>query len=273
MNFELITSRQNPKIAEAVALKDKKTRKERGLFFFEGKKLFEEAVKRRVPLVTVFALQKALPCPELLGRLPEGCRVFLVNDSVYGKLTEEKSPEGLFCIAKTIDKYHKFATIDNKPSDFAKQDPTLLMAVSLRDPGNLGTVIRSASAFGCDGLILSEDCADLYSPKTVRASMGTLFDCPVTVVKDAEGTVGALKEQGVGVYAAALDRRAVGLHKLKTEDACCFLVGNEGHGLPKDLIDCCSGTVFIPMTERAESLNASIAASVLLYSRFATRVD
>ena len=103
--------------------------------------------------------------------------------------------------------------------------------------------------------------------------MGTLFDCPVTVVKEVEGTVEALKDQGVGVYAAALDRKAVGLHKLKTEDACCFLVGNEGHGLPKELIDCCSGTVFIPMTEQAESLNASIAASVLLYSRFAQKCE
>ena len=273
MNFELITSRQNPKIAEAVALKDKKTRKERGLFFFEGKKLFEEAVKRHVPRVTVFVKEEALPDPALLARLPEGCRVFLVSDSVYGKLTEEKSPEGLFCIAKTIDKYHKFATIYNKPSDFTEKDTTLLMAVSLRDPGNLGTVIRSASAFGCAGLILSEDCADLYSPKTVRASMGTLFDCPVTVVKEVEGTVGALKDQGVGVYAAALDRKAVGLHKLKTEDACCFLVGNEGHGLPKELIDCCSGTVFIPMTEQAESLNASIAASLQHYSRLAQKCE
>ncbi|MBP3322055.1 MAG: RNA methyltransferase [Clostridia bacterium] len=273
MYFESITSRQNPKILEAAALKDKKTRKEKGLFFFEGKKLFEEAVKRNVPLVSVFALQKALPSPEMLSLLPEDCRVFLVNDGVYQKITEEKSPEGLFCIAKTIDKYHKFATIYNKPSDFAKEDATLLMAVSLRDPGNLGTVIRSATAFGCAGLIFSEDCADLYSSKTVRASMGTLFDCPVTVVKDVKGTVELLKKEGIEVYAAALDRKAIGLHRLKTKNACCFLVGNEGHGLPQELIDCCSGTVFIPMTERAESLNASIAASVLLYSRFAQKCE
>ncbi|MBQ8911368.1 MAG: RNA methyltransferase [Clostridia bacterium] len=268
MNFEQITSRQNPKILEAVALKDKKTRKEKGLFFFEGKKLFEEAVKRQVPLLTVFALEKALPAPDTLAELPADCRVFLVNDSVYSKLTEEKSPEGLFCIAKTIDKYHKFATIYNKPSNFEKAEENLLMAVSLRDPGNLGTIIRSAAAFGCDRLILSADCADLYSPKTVRASMGTLFDCPITVTDDPAAMVCSLKKEGVKVFASALKRDAIQLNELKKDGSCCFLVGNEGHGLDEDLIGLCNGTVFIPMTEKAESLNASIAASVLLYSRY-----
>lgn len=268
MNFEQITSRQNPKILEAIALKDKKNRKESGLFFFEGKKLFEEAVKRQVPLKTVFALEKALPCTALLEKLPVDCKVYLVNDSVYSKLTEEKSPEGLFCIAKTIDKYHKFATIYNKPSNFEKTESTLLMAISLRDPGNLGTIIRSAVAFGCDRLILSEDCADIYSSKTVRASMGTLFDCPITVTNCVEETIKSLKSAGVAVYASALQRDAVKLTDLKKEEHCCFLVGNEGHGLPAELLLLCDRTVFIPMTENAESLNASIAASILLYSRF-----
>ena len=268
MNIEFITSRQNPKILEAISLKDRKNRREKGLFFFEGKKLFEEALNRGVPLQTVFALEKALPTKEQMERLPADCRVFAVNDSVYQKITEEKSPEGLFCIAKTIDKYHKFATIYNIPSSFSASRKSLLMAVSLRDPGNLGTVIRSAVAFGCDELILSADCADLYSSKTVRASMGTLFDCPITVVQDTESTIKELKEGGVAVYASALRRDAQKLCDLENYPHCCFLVGNEGHGLPEELIDLCSGTVFIPMTEHAESLNASIAASILLYSRF-----
>jgi TrmH family RNA methyltransferase len=268
MNFEQITSRQNPKILEAIALKDKKTRKEQGLFFFEGKKLFEEAVCRNVPLKTVFVTEKAVPSASLLEKLPADCKVYLVSEGVYGKLSEEKSPEGLFCIAKAIDKYHKFATIYNKPSTFEKAENSLLMAVSLRDPGNLGTIIRSAVAFGCDRLILSADCADLYSSKTVRASMGTLFDCPITVTDDPEETVKSLKDAGVAVYASALERDALPLNRLEKTKCCCFLVGNEGHGLPKELIAACDHTVFIPMTEKAESLNASIAASILLYSRF-----
>ena len=145
---------------------------------------------------------------------------------------------------------------------------TLLFAVSLRDPGNLGTVIRSAVAFGCDGLILSEDCADIYSSKTIRASMGTIFDCPLWVVKDTGSTVNALRKNGFSVYGSALDREAVTLQALPFSPHACFLLGNEGHGLPEELLAACSGKVFIPMTDRAESLNVSIAAAILLYSRF-----
>ena len=271
MLFETINSRQNPKIQEACSLKDKKTRREKGLFFFEGLKLFEEAVKRQIPLQTIFFQEGVLLDPALLNDLPANCRIFRVNDSVYKKLTEEKSPEGVFCIAKTIDKYHKFATIYNIPENFQQDRKSLLMAVSLRDPGNLGTIIRSAAAFGCTELILTEDCADLYSAKTVRASMGTLFDCPITVVRDPAATIKALKAGGIRVYGSALQRGALKLNECRADEDCCFLVGNEGHGLPAPLLDLCDAAVFIPMTENAESLNASIAASILLYSRFIYR--
>lgn len=271
--YEYISSRQNPKILEAASLKDRKTREEKGLFFFEGKKLFNEAIERNVPLVRLFARSSSLPDSETLSRLPKDCEVYEVNDGVYEKITEEKSPEGLFCIAKTIDKFHKFATIYNKRENFcagfaASAPRTLLMAVSLRDPGNLGTVIRTARAFDCGGLILSKDCADIYNSKTVRAAMGTLFDCPILIVDDAEKTVEALKDGGYAVYGSALDRNAVRLTELPNDEKCCMIVGNEGHGLPSSLLEKCSRTVFIPMTENAESLNASIAAAILMYSRF-----
>lgn len=129
-------------------------------------------------------------------------------------------------------------------------------------------MIRSAVAFGCDGLILSEDCADIYSSKTIRASMGTIFDCPLWVVKDTGSTVNALRKNGFSVYGSALDREAVTLQALPFSPHACFLLGNEGHGLPEELLAACSGKVFIPMTDRAESLNVSIAAAILLYSRF-----
>lgn len=265
--MEYITSRQNPKILEAVSLRERKVRKKKGFFFFEGKKLFQEALERQVPLVALFAREDALPEEQELQKLPADCKIYSVSSSVYEKISEEKAPEGLFCVGKTIDKYHKFTTIYNKLPETSGKT-TLLFAVSLRDPGNLGTVIRSAVAFGCDGLILSEDCADIYSSKTIRASMGTIFDCPLLVVKDTGSTVNALRKNGFSVYGSALDREAVTLQALPFSPHACFLLGNEGHGLPEELLAACSGKVFIPMTDRAESLNVSIAAAILLYSRF-----
>ncbi len=266
--YEYISSRQNRKILDAVALKERKNRKEEGLFFFEGKKLFEEAIKRAAPLVSLFMREDIFPDHKLLSALPSQCTVYRVSEGVYNKLTEEKSPEGLFCISKTIDKYHKFATIYNSPDFLEEMGSELLMAVSLRDPGNLGTLIRTAAAFGVSGLILSEDCADLYNSKTVRAAMGTLFDMPVYITKNPQQTVNNLRCCGFSVYGSALDRKAIPLPSLPDTDKCCFIIGNEGHGLPAELLACCTGSVFIPMTEKAESLNASIAAAILMYSRF-----
>ena len=137
--MEYITSRQNPKILEAVSLRERKVRKKKGFFFFEGKKLFQEALERQVPLVALFAREDALPEEQELQKLPADCKIYSVSSSVYEKISEEKAPEGLFCVGKTIDKYHKFTTIYNKLPETSGKT-TLLFAVSLRDPGNLGTV-------------------------------------------------------------------------------------------------------------------------------------
>ena len=145
------------------------------------------------------------------------------------------------------------------------------MAVTVQDPGNLGTLVRTAAAFGLGGLILTSDCADLCHPKTVRGSMGTVFDMPVVTVDDPAAAVRCLREQGYAVYGTALDREAQPLDKLDLPDKTCFLLGNEGHGLPEELLSECSGKVFIPMTNRAESLNVSAAAAVVAYSVFTKR--
>ncbi len=267
--MEYISSRQNPRILEAVALKNRKNRKEKHLFFFEGKKLLAEAVKREVPLVALFLRQDAKEAVGiLLSELPTDCKIYEVSPSVYEKLTEENSPEGIFCVAKTIDKYHKFATIDYTYEKLPNDSRTLLMAVSIQDPGNLGNIMRSCAAFDCGGLIVTADCADPYASKTVRASMGAVFDLPMYMTDNPQRTIETLRRKGYAVYGGALDRDAVPLEKLSFSSSCCFLVGNEGHGIPKDLLASCTGKVFIPITERTESLNASVAAAILLYHRF-----
>ncbi len=266
MKTEIITSRSNPKIQFAASLRDKKSRKEHGMFYFEGKKLFREAIMKQVPLSAVFFTEKNQTLVENT-LLASDVSLYLVNDSVYGKLTEEKAPEGIFCLAKTIDKYHNFDTIYIPVKNEGENHPPRMMLSSLRDPGNLGTVIRAAAAFGCRELILSDDCADIYNPKTVRASMGMLFDRSIHVVTDEISTIRALRASGQRVYAAALLQNSLSLFDLKNPASVCFVIGNEGHGLAEDVITACDGSVIIPMMEGTESLNASIAASLLLYEQ------
>lgn len=258
-NYELITSRSNQFITEIAGLSDKKRREESSLFTFEGIKLFREALQKDLPLTAVLVTEKN---KELLSSVPHDkkTRKIIVSDSVYEKITNENSPQGVFCVSKYLDNLHKFATIYN-----IELKGTLFCVVGVRDPGNLGTIIRCAYALGIDSLVLSSDCADIYNPKTVRASMGSLFEMNTIKVPDIIDAVKALGTMGYDTSAAALDESAESLLSKTVNSRTCFIVGNEGSGLPNDLLSVCSSKVYIPMIEGAESLNVASASSILLW--------
>lgn len=256
----LITSRTNPTISAAASLRDKKYRDEKKMFLLDGIKLFREAVSAGLDIVSVFATEKnVLLCRELL---PEA-EITEVTEPVFDRLSAEKSPQGVICTAKYIDKIHIINKI-YKVDDF-KDGGRYLMLSSLRDPGNLGTVIRTAAAFGIDGLILSPDCADIYNPKTVRAAMGTLFRMPVAYAHDIVDTVSVLGEAGYSVCAAVLERDSEPLDRMNVTEKTVFVIGNEGHGIDPAVISAAHKKVYIPMEEGVESLNASAAAAVFMW--------
>ncbi len=257
----LITSRTNPLITEVASLKEKKYRERSGRFLFEGKKLFDEAVSRGTELTYVFAVEKT--AEYCASRMTSG-ELFTVSDSVFEKLSTEKAPEGIICVAKYIDKFHIMNKIYNM-EEFSGSKRRIILLSSLRDPGNVGTVIRSASAFGCDEIIMSADCADIYNPKTVRASMGTLFSQRISVVNSLSDTVKAMNAGGYTTLAAVLDDKSLPLDGLDISSRTAFIVGNEGHGIDREVINHASGTVYIPMAKGVESLNAAIAASVFMW--------
>ncbi len=262
MNFEKITSRNNPLIKETAKLSDKKYRDKSGLFAFEGRKLLREAIASKAPLEHIFVTESALtslPLQEL------SCKITLVADEVYEKISFEKSPEGIFCVSKALDKFHNINIIYRREDFF---DGTFLLLDGIRDPGNLGTVLRTASAFGCGTVILSADCADIYNSKTVRASMGAVFRQRTVRVSDMCSTVNELKLVGKAVLAAALDKSSRSLFDIKIDKDVCFIIGNEGNGIRREVIDSASGSVIIPMEENTESLNAAAAATVLLYEQY-----
>ena len=139
------------------------------------------------------------------------------------------------------------------------------MAVSVRDPGNLGTIMRSARAMGIDCLLLSADCADLYHPRVIRGAMGALFSLPTLTLSDPVASVKALQEAGYQVCATALTPRALDVRKVAITPSTCFIVGNEGHGLPDEIVNAADHAVIIPMNPGSESLNVAAASSLLLW--------
>ena len=276
--MEIITSRQNPQILHAVRLQDRKHRQREKLFCFDGIKLCMEALMSDVEIVRIFLrsstaksviarIEKELPSVDFSSQVA----LVMLEDAVFEKISIEKSPEGVICIAKYIDKCHKIVTINNIEELGAypvTENERVMLLESVRDPGNLGTIIRGASAFGIDRLIISQDCADLYNPKTVRASMGTIFRQHIDRVEDMPSAVRALQNDGRRIYAAALDSTALrlGAAELCARDG--IVIGNEGHGLSDETIAACTGCLFIPMAEGTESLNAAMAATVCMWEMF-----
>ena len=267
-----IRSRQNKNIVELCKLTDRKAREATKTFRFDGIKLLEEAIKNDVEICAVFLSSSAQKrvLDFLHARFGESYenkieKYFVVADDIFDKISEEKSPEGVITIAKYIDKLQKNATIYNSVHFSQMQNESIVLLESVRDPSNVGAIIRSAAAIGIDRLILSADCADIYHPKAVRASMGTLFNQRIDRVSDLAATVGEMCKSGRRVFAAALDERALPLGKFEILAGDAVVIGNEGHGLSREVIDACSNSVIIPMSERAESFNAAVAASILMW--------
>ena len=266
---EIITSRQNPRVKAACALSDKKSRKREGLFRFDGIKLFCEALGR-VNISSVFvrypvneAIEAAVRRAVDGGYLSEK-NVFYVAESVFEKLTDESAPEGIVTVCEYADTLHREASADTAETLKGKR---LLILESVRDPGNLGTVMRSCAALGIDTLVMSDDCADIYNPKTLRGAMGAIFKMPTVSVRngDLPSFIGELRRRGRRVYAAALcdGAKRIGEIGLRSED--CFVIGNEGHGLSSEVINACDKAAIIPMIEGNESLNASAAATICIW--------
>lgn len=273
---EIITSRQNQYVSLAAKLQDRKHRQSEGLFRFDGVKLYAEAIARGAELCFVLTDDGRFDAADAKARalcgkgfLDAPCRVLRLSSELFAKISEENAPEGVICVAKYIDKFHKIATIYSSTADLEQlAEPhggRLLLCESLRDPGNLGTVIRTAYAFGIDCLICSRDCADIYNPKTLRGAMGTLFSQRILCVDDLPAAIEILQSKGRQVYAAALDPEAMQLGSFAFSAGDCAVIGNEGHGLSEAVIAACARKVYIPMTGDAESLNASVAASVLMW--------
>lgn len=279
---QVITSRRNPTVIWVMKLGDRKEREKTHSFRFDGVKLFAEALMAGVELTHILLRESSVQIvasktESIIGKkisdFTVNCGMTVLSDDVFDKISTEKSPEGVICVGKYIDKFHKIATInkvgietvnDNICADIEKNEKVIL-AESMQDPTNVGAVIRCAVAMGIDRIILSADCADIYNSKTVRASMGTLFRQKITVVRDLCEAIGELRKSGRCVRAATLVRDADKLGEISLSPSDCIVIGNEGHGLSDAVIGACDKKIFIPIADGAESLNAATAAAVFMW--------
>lgn len=264
---EIITSRQNPTVVKLCALLDKKERRKSRLFRIDGYKLLSEAIEcgAEIELVAV--------CSEKADRLmplaqKSGAKTILLSPEVFTKITDEKSPDGVIAVVKYIDGLHKVLSPSDIPA-IASSDRRIMAFESLRDPGNLGTVIRSASAFGVDTLLLSDDCADVYNPKTLRGAMGAIFSREIYFCRDLPEALARFSCEGRRVLAATLDTESVSVGNVALTEKDIVVIGNEGHGLSRNAVEASDLSVILPIdTGRGvESLNAATAASVFMWEQ------
>jgi len=242
---ETITSRKNPVIAEYRRLAaDRAYRAASKLCLGQGRKLLEEALDAGM------TIQSVLSAEEAAGLAPDTCRYRVTRELLEYVSPMKSAPELLF--------------VCRVPEPGPVTGSRLLLAEDMQDPGNVGTLIRTANAFGFDGVLLAGSCADPYGPKAVRASMGAVFRRRVWSLS-AEAAIEELKALGIPILAAALGEDAVSLRDCAFPGRLAIAIGNEGHGLSAPMLAAADRVLRIPMEPGAESLNAAAAAAVLLW--------
>ena len=249
MRHEVISSRSNPLVTHLRKLGSKRSaRRKEGVFVGEGPKLLQETLKASISLETVI-YATGVPLPDL----PQEVRLVEVPSSLLEAVAQTQTPQGVVFVGKT-------------PSLDMPQTLTgsrYLLLDGVQDPGNVGTIWRTADAFGADGLILCSGCADPWSPKTVRSTMGAAFRLPVWETT-LEQAAQRLKEADIPLYATALREDTEDVRDISLQRS-GVIIGSEGRGVSQLALDLCEKTVKIPMVDRCESLNAAVAASVVLW--------
>lgn len=269
---EVITSRNNPIVKWAASLSDKKGRSAAQSFLAEGIKLTCEAIEAGLPVTHILIAQSKVDAvmPRVEHALAlskiEGVGIYVLSDGAFEKVSTEKSPQGVISVIKYLDFFFNIDII-YKEDFFLLPEERAIALCSVRDPSNLGSVIRSSVAFGVDHIILSDDCADVYNPKTVRSAMGSLFRVKITRVKNITDFVSVAHEFGRRTFAAELTDGARSLSEVGIKPSDVVIIGNEGHGIPKELSELTRGSVYIPISKKTESLNAAVAAAIFMWEQ------
>lgn len=262
----MITSTGNARVKEVYALvKKAKERREQGLFIVEGIKMFAELPADH--LKHAFVSESLAALVKQQGRDMEkelrGCRFEQVSDDVMKYMSDTQTPQGILAVAEQFS-YTLDHILTRDGSSGQSPSAHLIVLEKLQDPGNLGTILRAGEGAGVTGVIMSKDTADIYSPKVIRSTMGSVYRVPFVYTADLKHTLSVVKNAGICLFAAHLK----GKNNYEAEDYrgdTGFLIGNEANGLSEELASMADCYVKIPMAGKVESLNAAVAASVLMF--------
>lgn len=251
----MITTSNNAKVRKILQLQKKaKLRREERLFIVEGSKMYEELPTERIE--SVFVSESFYHNPEN-RQLLRKFQYEVVKDAVFADMSDTKTPQGILAVAGQYRYELKDLLPDNRP-------PFLLVLDTIQDPGNLGTMLRTGEAAGITGVIMNQKTVDIYNPKVIRSTMGSLYRVPFYITENLPETLAQVKAKGVTLFAAHLQGK-------KSYDACgydtgCgFMIGNESNGLPEAVASMADTYIRIPMAGKVESLNAAAAATVLMF--------
>ena len=258
----MITSASNQKIKNLISIIQKsKARREQDVFITEGVKMFQEAPMDKI--VEVYVAESFYETGTAREKIQQ-CGYEILSDELFKKVSDTQTPQGILCVMK---QYHY-----ELEDLFQKENPLFLILEDIQDPGNLGTMIRTAEGAGVDGIIMTKGTVDIYNPKTIRSTMGSVYRMPFIYTDDLLGVMKQLQEKQVKLYAAHLKGNQF-YHQLDYKGATAFLIGNEGNGLKDETADAADVYMKIPMEGKVESLNAAVASVILMYEAARQRMS
>lgn len=254
----MITSTSNSRVKNIINLKNSaRARRQQNCFLVEGPRMFFEVPKER--LLEVYVTEAF--AEKFRDRLA-GCRYEVISDAVCRHLSDTKTPQGVTALVKKQE-------VSLESLLTGESSPCLFLLENLQDPGNMGTILRTSEGAGVTGIIMNRESVDPYNPKVIRSTMGAIFRVPFVIVDDFGPVLSALKEAGVTTYAAHLDGQE--FYRQDYRGGCAFFIGNEGNGLSAELTAQADRRIRIPMKGQVESLNAAVAATVLMYEALRQR--
>lgn len=266
----MITSVSNPKMKHVMQLNKKsKTRYQERVFVVEGLKMCMEVSREMIR--EMYVSERFIANGANRERL-KGYNYEVVKDAVFSHISDTKTPQGILCLVRMPEYALGDLLGDGFPAEpavaeeavLAGKQPHLLILESIQDPGNLGTMMRTGEGAGITGVIMNRTTADIFHPKTIRSTMGSLFRVPFYISDNLQETIAVLKGKGIALYAAHLDGK-VCYDEPDYTVPCGFLVGNEGNGLSPEIAALADAYVRIPMEGSVESLNAAVASALLMY--------
>lgn len=264
MKINTITSATNQLLKKIRSLHDRRGREKTGLFLIEGRKPVAEAFEKQLSIEAVVASQSYWKNNEDLQQFAHSAEIFLVEDKLFADLATTVTPEGVLAVAQAPS--YTFSDLRN-----GKRAPLVVLAAAMQDPGNLGTIIRSALAAGADGLVLTRGSVDPFNPKVVRSAMGALFALPLIVDVSLEDAIVELKKLGLKIVAC---QQGVSTRYFDADltQPVAVLLGNEAQGLSDEDLAKADQLIAIPMNEQSESLNVAVCGSIVLFSAVEQRL-